>query len=470
MTRGFVRRSLAALEDPSLRRAVRFATDRLRSSKARAQAEFGDWEALRRRGEEIRSRTMRNLGRYLDEFAEKVRQAGGQVHFAADAEAAASIVRGLARRYGVKLAVKSKSMLSEEIRLNEALAADGVEAVETDLGEYIVQMAGETPSHIIVPALHKDRRSIAALFSRIAGEPVPDDTPSLTAFARGRLRELFLQAGMGITGCNFGVAETGSVVIVTNEGNGRMVTTLPRVQVTLMGMERVVPTLEDLDALLELLPRAATGQATTSYVNIMTGPRRPGEGDGPEALHVVIVDNGRSGLLGGKYEAALHCIRCGACMNVCPVYRQVGGHAYGWIVGGPIGSVITPLFEGMEGFGDLPQASSLCGACYEACPVRIPLHDLLIQLRADDAPKGPSLKGESAAFRLWRWLMASPRRYRLALRLGRLAQAPVKRGGRLRWGPPPLNRWLAGRELPALPRRTFREMWPELEKEAPADD
>lgn len=465
----FKERARRALGNDALKRAVMFSTTRLRDGRYHAAAQV-EWEALRTKGQAIRKRCVANLPANLDRFVAKVRAAGGYVHMAADADQATRIVRDLAKARGVQRVVKSKSMISEEIHLNQHLEADGIEVVETDLGEYIVQLAGEIPSHIITPALHKSRREVAELLSRQAGEPLDDDTITLTAFARRRLREEFLRADMGITGCNFGVAESGSVCIVTNEGNGRMVTTLPRIQVTLMGMERLVETFEDLDVMLDLLPRAATGQKLTSYVNIMTGPRRDDELDGPEELHVVILDNGRSQLLGTEFEEALHCIRCGACFNVCPVYRQVGGHAYGSTYAGPIGAVITPLLKGVERWGELAHASSLCGACYDACPVKIPLHDLLIQIRRLEAEGVVKAKGKGAerlAFRGWRIVMESPRLYRLLLRLGRLAQRPVVRQGRIRWAPPPLGGWLAGRDLPALPTKSFRERWAELEAEKP---
>lgn len=452
--------------------AVRRTTDGLRGGRRRAAAEFDGFDALRAHGEKIRAHTIDHLDYYLAQLAARVREAGGRVFFARTAREAGDYVLKVAADNGVKTVAKSKSMLSEEIELNRHLEARGIDAVETDLGEYIIQVAGDTPSHLIAPALHMSRDEVAALFGEIAGQPLGSDTPTLTAFARARLREAFLSADMGVTGCNFAVAETGSLVLVTNEGNGRMVTSLPKVQVTLMGMERIVPTMDDLDVMLDLLARSATGQKISTYTTMVTGPRREGETDGPEQLHLVIIDNGRSNLLGGEYQAALHCIRCGACQNVCPVYRHAGGgHAYGWVYGGPIGAVITPLLRGVEQWGEVAQASSLCAACTEVCPVNIPLHDMLIDLRRDtrrgSAEKGGSmpegrrhaLDPEAIAFRAWRNVVKKPGRFRLTLQAARVLQKPFVKDGHLRWGPPPVSGWLRGRDMPALAAQSFRDWW-----------
>lgn len=457
-----------ALANPRLKQAVQRTTDSFRAGKARAMQEFDDWEALRERARALRAHTLEHLDEYLAQLAENVRKNGGHVHFARTGAEAVEIVRRIARHYGVRSVAKSKSMISEEIHLNQALEADGIKVYETDLGEYIIQLAGETPSHIVTPSLHKSRDEVAALFSKLEGEQLSSDTPTLAQVARRRLRSIFLEADMGVTGCNFAVAETGSVALVTNEGNGRMVTALPRVQVTLMGMERIVPRLEDLDLLVAMLTRSATGQRSTSYLTITSGPRKPGEKDGPEAFHLVVVDNQRSSILGTEFEEALHCIRCGACLNICPVYRQVGGHAYGWVYGGPIGAVLTPLYQGLEEWGEVAQASSLCGACFEACPVKIPLHEMLIGIRARSAAQGLAKPGEPLAFRAFGLMMRSPRLYRTAQRLGRWLQWPLVRRGRIRWAPPPLAAWLKSRSLPALAPRSFRDVWEsELREETP---
>jgi len=448
-----------ALANERLRRAVRKATDNFKNGKTRAMQEYEDWEGMRERARAIRAHTIQHLDYYLAQLAAKVRQNGGHVHFASSAEQAVEIVRNIARHYGVKSVAKSKSMISEEIHLNQALEADGIQVYETDLGEYIIQLAGETPSHIVGPALHKTREEIAELFSKLEGKPLSTDTPTLTAVARRQLRQIFLTADMGITGCNFAVAETGSVTLVTNEGNGRMVTSLPRIQVTLMGMERIVPRLEDLDLLLTMLTRSATGQKSTSYVTVVSGPRKPGEKDGPEAFHLVIVDNQRSTLLGGEFEEALNCIRCGACLNVCPVYRQIGGHAYGWVYSGPIGAVLTPLYKGIEEWGEVALASSLCGACYETCPVKIPLHDMLIGIRRKSASAKQTHPVERLIFRGFGWMMERPGLYRMAQRAGRWLAKPLVRNGRFRHAPPPLSYWTKTRELPAPAAKSFGEIW-----------
>jgi L-lactate dehydrogenase complex protein LldF len=397
----------------------------------------------------------------------------------------------------VRLAVKSKSMATEEIHLNTALEAEGIEVVETDLGEYIIQLAREMPSHIIAPAVHKTVAQVARLFSEAAGEPLPDDRTALCGFARQRLRSKFLAADMGITGVNFAAVDTGTIVLVTNEGNGRMCTSLPRVHVAVMPVEKVLPRFEDLGVLLPLLTRSATGQRLSTYVSMVTGPRRPGEVDGPEKLHVVFLDHNRRSLLGTPYEEMLCCIRCGACLNVCPVYRRIGGHAYDAVYSGPMGAVLTPLLSGGTEGRDLPDASSLCGACSEVCPVGIPLADLLVRLRADLRGPGPAvppappwpgyepLAGAAAdpssepvgvdgdapghpgdtrpgaravrrlGFQAWAHLWASPTGYRLsaaaARRLGRLAPPGLIRHA------PLVSAWGEGRDIPLPAARSFRQ-------------
>ena len=379
----FQQRAAAALRDDFLRVAVPRATYRQHYGREQALAQLGDPLKWRERARTIRARTIAQLDRYLDQAVAAVEARGGHVHRAATAGEAVEAILGIVQRAGARRVVKSKSMVTEEIHLNPHLEAAGVEVVETDLGEYIIQLAGHRPSHIVAPAVHLSQQQIREIFSREAGHELPDDPVALAAFARQQLRQKFLRADVGISGVNFLVAESGTVVLVTNEGNGRMVTSLPRIHIAVMGMERVVPTWSDLAVLLEVLARSATGQKITVYTTFVGGPRRPGEADGPEEFHLVIVDNGRSNLLGTRFQEALHCIRCGACLNACPVYRQIGGHPYGGVYSGPIGAVITPLLGGLDGWDDLPYASSLCGACYEACPVMIPLHDLLVDLREE---------------------------------------------------------------------------------------
>src|SRR5690349_8974385 len=324
-----------------------------------------------------------DLDGHVARFTAALEGRGGTVFFAKTAEEASAYVAEVCKRKGAKLAAKSKSMASEEIGLNAALEAVGVKPVETDLGEYILQLAGEHPVHIVAPAIEKTKEEVAELISRVEGRPVEPELGALTQAARRQLRQAFMDADVGITGANFAVAETGTVVLVTNEGNGRLVSSLPRVHVAIMGMERLVADLADLAVLLRLLGRSGTGQRLTTYTTLLTGPRREGEVDGPEELHVVILDNGRSNLLGGRYEEMLACIRCGACLNVCPVYRKAGGAAYGPVYSGPMGAVLLPLLVGLDRAPTLPHASSLCGACTEACPVKIPLHELLLELRRD---------------------------------------------------------------------------------------
>src|SRR5439155_20294140 len=319
----------------------------------------------------------------IEQFRAAVEARGGHVHFARTGDDASAYVAEVCRSHGAKVAAKSKSMASEEIRLNDALEAAGVRPVETDLGEYILQLAGEHPVHIVAPAIEKTKEEVAELLSAVEGTPVEPELGALTQAARRQLRRTFLEAEVGITGANFAVAETGTVVLGTNEGNGRLVSALPKVHIAILGMERLVANLADLAVLLRLLARSGTGQRLTTYTTLLTGPRRAGEQDGPGDLHVVIHDNGRSNLLGGRYEEMLACIRCGACLNVCPIYRKSGGGAYGPVYSGPMGAVLLPLLVGLERALALPHASSLCGACTEACPVKIPLHELLLELRRD---------------------------------------------------------------------------------------
>lgn len=461
-------RAAEALHNDFLREAVKITTDKFFAGKALAQRSLGDWEAWRERGRAIRAHVLAHLDYYLGQLIDQVKSRGGKVHLCETAEDAVQVIVDIARARNARSVIKSKSMVTEEIHLNKALEAIGVRAVETDLGEYIIQLAHETPSHIIAPAIHKTKKDVAELFSQVAGKPIKDDTDTLTNFARQKLREEFLTGDIGITGCNFAVAETGSVALFTNEGNGRMVTTLPPVHVVVMGMERVVPTFEDLEVMMNLLPRSGTGQKLTSYVTVITGPRREGEVDGPEEFHLVIVDNGRSRILRDpEFREALQCIRCGACLNVCPVYRQIGGHAYGWVYPGPIGAVITPLLtDDLDRWGDLPYASSLCAACAEACPVKIPLHDMLVRHRVRYVAAGKTPPAERMAFRLYKRAFTSPRRYRLAFKTAVTFQRPLVKDRHLSARLPGLAGWTAGRDFPAAAPKRFRDLWPGLAAEA----
>lgn len=448
----------AALGDATLQGVVKREQDYMHALTARAGDEL-DWPALLRSVETVREHTVAHLPHYVDEFATNVERAGGHVFFAADAAEARAHIVGLASARAARLIVKSKSMVTEEIGLNPALEEMGARVVETDLGEFIVQLAGERPFHIVGPAMHKTLGQIAELFSAVAGEKLDDDPGSLVRFARRHLRAQFLAADMGISGCNFGVAATGSVVLVTNEGNGRMTTTLPRTHVVVMGMERLVPDLPSLEPLLAVLPWAGVGARITTYVSVITGPRRAGDADGPEELHVVIVDNGRSSLLGTPYQSVLHCIRCGACLDVCPVFRKIGGHAYDAVYSGPIGAVLSPLLEGYDRHPELPWASSLCGACSEVCSARIPLADHLLRLRGDAVGAGEGAAAWAAGLRGFAEVTRRPRVWGCAEDAAGLAVRPFARGGWLSSGPGPLGAWTRARDFPAFARRSFRRLW-----------
>lgn len=456
-------RARKALEDEQMRKAVHKAVDRLAGNKEKASKELVNWNEWREQGKRIRQHTLKNLDYYLGQLAESVRKNGGHVHFAGTAAEARNVIIGICRQHDAKLVVKSKSMVTEEIQLNKSIQQAKIEVLETDLAEYILQLAGEMPSHIIVPAIHKNRYQIAELFAKVAGHKIESDTPALTAFARKTLRGEFLKADVGISGCNFAVAETGAISLVTNEGNARMITTAPRVLISVMGMERLVPTFEDLEVILSLLPRSATGQKLTSYVSVIHAPRRAEETEGPEEFHLVIVDNGRSRILADEeFRQALHCIRCGACFNVCPVYRQIGGHAYGSVYGGPIGAVLTPLLENdLEFWGELSYASTLCAACGNICPMKIPIQDLLIKLRQMRVDAGHTQTLERLSFGMWRRFFKLPGRYKFAMKMASIAQKPFVDHGYIKAGPPPLSNWTNSRYFPAAADKTFRDTWQE---------
>ncbi len=422
-----------------------------------------DLELLRSTCENIRNRTLADLDVWLDIFEERAKATGAEVRWARDGAEVSRLVVDIARQNGVTKATKSKSMLSEEAQLNEALSAAGIRPVETDLGEYIVQLAGETPSHIIAPAVHKTIGEVEALFAREHGRPIEPrtsaDIPAMTREARAVLRQHFLSAEMGISGANFLIAETGTAALVTNEGNGRMVTTLPKIHVVITGIEKIVPTLEDFATLMRLLPRSATGQSISNYVSLLTGTRREGESEGPEKTVFILVDNGRANLLGSAYQDMLRCIRCGACMNHCPVYFSLGGHAYGWVYPGPMGSVLTPLFTGIENALDLPHASTGCNQCGSVCPVRIPLATLMHRLREEQTARGLRPWSERLALKAWAWVAGRPALYRWMTRCAaRYLNWLADGDGRIRvlgFAPG----WTDGRDLPVADGKTFHELY-----------
>jgi len=458
----FYDRAEAALHDAQLKTALDRATSRFTAQRSTALDTLIDADDVRNRARAARARALAHLDRYLEQLEEKIVAAGGHVHWAADAEDARRMIADLCRRREVRTIVKGKSMASEEIHLNHALEEAGFRVVETDLGEYIIQLAGQTPSHIIAPAIHWTKEQVSELFHDKLGAPRTDEIPELARTARETLRHEYLRADMGITGVNFAVAETGTIVLVENEGNGRLTSTAPRIYVALMGIERTVATMEDLAPLLQVLARSATGQKLSVYTNFITGPARPGEADGPDEFHLVLLDNGRSRILGSEYHEVLYCIRCGACLNICPVYGEIGGHAYGATYPGPIGAVLTPLLEGLgENNRWLPHASSLCGACQEVCPVRIPLPDYLLKLRRDAVRELGAPLPERAAIAAWRVAMSSSRLYRSGGKLAGAGLRLLSRRRRVRRLPPPLSAWTHGRDFPAFARKSFRQRWKE---------
>jgi len=454
----------AKLGDANLQIALHKLQANFVQGRAERVAELDNFPAIRDAAAEIRDRALEHLDVYLAEFERNATARGTVVHWAETTEDVNRIVCELAARYGVRKAAKSKSMVTEECALNDALEAAGVEVIETDLGEYILQLAKEPPSHIVAPVVHKTREEVSDLFEAKHGTARRTVIAELTREAREVLRPHFLSADMGITGANFIIAETGSTLIVTNEGNGRMVTSLPRVHVAITGIEKVVPTLEDVTTLLRLLPRHGTGQTMTNYVSVTTGPRRAGDTEGPEHFHVILVDGGRTKLLGGEMQAMLRCIRCGACMNHCPVYQSIGGHAYGWVYPGPMGSVLTPTYVGLENALDLPHASTLCNQCGVVCPVKIPLPDLLRKLRERQFEQGLRPWTERAGLALWGWTARHPKVYAL---LSRIGAAVLKRmgGAGKRIHDLPFGRgWTKERDFPAPEGHTFRELYAKRSK------
>jgi L-lactate dehydrogenase complex protein LldF len=446
------------LQDTQIRHNVRHATDVIRKKRNRVVDEMPDWQALRETARRIKEHTMRHLDIYLQQFEDACTRAGGKVHWARDADEASRIVVDIVRSHKEKEVIKVKTMTSDEIRLNQALDAAGITPYETDLAELIIQLGGDAPSHIVVPALHRNRMEVREIFLKRMGLSKLGDTPeALAEAARLHLRERFLRVKVGVSGANFAIAETGSVCVVESEGNGRMCVSLPRVLISLIGIEKIIPRFEDLDVFLQVLPRSSTGERMNPYNSIWTGVHA---GDGPEEFHVVLIDNGRTGVLADpEARETLHCIRCGACLNICPVYRQTGGHAYGSTYSGPIGAILTPQLQSMQHSQSLPYASSLCGACYEVCPVKINIPEILIHLRGKVVANGESPLSERLGMKAAGLALSDGHRLALAERLGRFMQWFYERDGKLQNLPGILKGWTQYRDMPALPKESFREWW-----------
>jgi len=466
-TPNFEETARESLADSQLRRNLGKATQTIRRKRAVAVEEMPDWEQLREAGRALKSRTLRHLDEYLLRLEESVTRAGGQVHWARDGEEANRIIAGIAKSHDAGEVVKVKSIATDETKLNEHLEREGIEAVETDLAELIIQLAGETSSHILVPAIHKNRSEIRELFMRKLGvEDLSDDPPDLANAARLYLREKFLKAKVGISGANFAVADTGTVCVVESEGNGRMCTTLPPVLVTLMGIEKIIPTWRDYEVFMQLLPRSSTAERMNPYTTFWTGVS---EGDGPQEFHLVLLDNGRTEVLADEIgRQTLNCIRCSACLNVCPVYERTGGHAYNSVYPGPIGAILTPQLVGIgkPGSDSLPYASSLCGACYEVCPVKINIPEVLIHLRGkvvrhkqDEGGLKGRLDPENVAMQAMAKTFSNPRLYEGAQRAARIGQWPLARSGAIHRLPGRLAGWTDARDLKPIPEQTFREWW-----------
>ncbi|KWX70572.1 LutB/LldF family L-lactate oxidation iron-sulfur protein [Paenibacillus jilunlii] len=456
--REFNERTTDGIGNPFMRNAVSSAQDSLKTRRLSAATTLGDWEQWRTLGQQIRQHTLKHLDYYLGQLADNIEKKGGHIYFAKTKEEASGYIRDIIVQKNAKKIVKSKSMVTEEIEMNHVLMEAGCELTETDLGEYILQMDDwDPPSHIVAPALHKDRTQIQSVFTEKLGYTGDESPENLARFARTVLRQKFLEADVGITGCNFAVANLGAINLVTNEGNGDLTAAIPKTHIAVMGMERIVPTLEEMEVLDNLLCRSAVGQKLTSYISVI-GPSAAGETDGPEDFHLVVVDNGRSEILGSEFNEALQCIRCGACLNVCPVYRHIGGHAYGSIYPGPIGAVITPLLGGYDDYKELPFASSLCAACTDVCPVKIPLHEQLILHRQNIVKEKRTGAAERLQMKTAGRLLASQALFGKALRLANPASRLISRHGRIVRGPQLVRGWINARDLsqPVRQQDSFR--------------
>ncbi|MBL8518584.1 MAG: iron-sulfur cluster-binding protein [Betaproteobacteria bacterium] len=455
----FKRNASAKLNDAVLQRNMQKAKGKFVDGRAKAVSEVENWEAIRTHAAALRDQCLANLDAYLLEFEANATRHGAVVHWAETAAEACDIIVKIAKENGVAKATKSKSMVSEEVNLNERLEAAGIQPIETDLGEYILQLAGEPPSHIVAPAVHKSKEQVADLFVAAHGKPRLTDIPAMTREARDALRDHFLTADMGISGANFIIAETGTTLTVTNEGNADMVTTVPRIHCVITGVEKVIPTLEDFATLIRLLPRSAVGQTIANYLTLTTGTKMPGDQDGPEQMHIVLVDAGRTKFVGTDMQDMLRCIRCGACMNHCPVYQNVGGHAYGWVYPGPMGSILTPTYVGIENAGDLPNAATFCGECQVVCPVKIPLPDLMRKLR--ERQHDMRLRPWSERIPMAMWAFAAKRAglYAFLSKWGARVGSWLGGRDRLIHSLPGIDGWTQGRDMPAPEGRTFRELY-----------
>ncbi len=464
----FKQNARRALGDAQLQETFGLIRGNFAKKRQDAVDALPEFEALREQARDIKNHTLAHLDLYLDAYEKKVVESGGVVHYAETAEDARNIILGLCRDAGAKTVTKGKTMIGEEIALNEHLEKNGIQPVETDLGEYIIQLRHEPPSHIIAPAVHLVKEQVADDFRRVHTDLPADrdlsEPTALLAEARGILRQRFLAADVGITGANYLIAETGTSVIVTNEGNGDLTQILPRVHIVLASLEKITPTLADVSQILRLLSRSATGQDLSVYTTFSTGPRRPGDPDGPEEYHVVILDNGRSAMLGTQFQDALRCIRCGACMNHCPVYWEIGGHAYGWVYPGPIGAVLTPTLIGVDQAGHLPNASTFCGRCESVCPMKIPLPNMMRHWREREFERHLSPATWRWGLGIWAWFARRPRLYQFGTKLVMRALGNLgARRGRFR-RLPLAGGWTKYRDLPAPEGQTFQEMWAERRK------